>query len=149
MDKPQRIHQTRKRLVVQSDIFSGKTLIVARIGAYLIRSKEKPFLFIQPPDANTLVTWSTAIAILIIAVRQQINAMAGQKRGEKTQQVAEDTNTKVSSVHQITANGQLQILETRAVALRALALIRKSPSDDKAAIIAEQELATYRESLGA
>lgn len=91
------------------------------------------------PDGNTIAAWGTAIATLIIIIRQQMNAEAGRKRGE-------GDSTKISDIHQSTMNGQVAILETRATAFRALATLRGNlPADVAAAQKAEQDLADFLE----
>lgn len=95
------------------------------------------------PDANTVVAWGTAIATLIIVIRQQVNAMAGKQRSESMQTTMEVTKQKVETIHSTTTNGQIEVLKSRAVALRELADLRKLPADQLAAVKAELDLATY------
>jgi len=83
------------------------------------------------PDGNTIALWASAIATIIVLVRQQLNAMAGKRRGE-------EDSKKIQDIHSTTLNGQFQILETRAIALRALATLRQTPLDIKAAERAER-----------
>lgn len=95
------------------------------------------------PDANTVVAWGTAIATLIIVIRQQFNAMAGKQRGEAMQSAVDVTKQKVDTIHDTTTNGQIAVLKSRATALRELADLRKLPADELAAAKAELDLATY------
>lgn len=95
------------------------------------------------PDSNTIVAWGTAIATLIIVIRQQVNAMAGKQRGETMQTTIDITKEKVQQVHDTTTNGQIMVLKSRAIALRELSDLRKLSADDLAATKAELDLATY------
>lgn len=95
------------------------------------------------PDSNAIVAWATAIATLIIVIRQQVNAMAGKQRGVAMQNTMEVTKQKVETIHDSTTNGQIEILKSRALALREIANLRKLPSDELAAVKAELDLATY------
>lgn len=95
------------------------------------------------PDANTIVAWGTAIATLVIVIRQQINAMAGKQRSEAMRDTVEVTKQRVDVIHDSTTNGQIAILKSRAVALRDIADLRKLPADDLAATKAEADLAAY------
>lgn len=95
----------------------------------------------QPPDGNTVIAWGTAIATLIIVIRQQINASAGKKRGD-------EQTAKINDIHATSTNGQVEILKTRALALRAVATLRGLPNDVLVADQAEKDLVAYVQSLG-
>lgn len=102
------------------------------------------------PDSQTIIAWGTAIATLILIVRQQMNAMAGKQRGEDmqssidhTQCTVQTTKAKVEEIHTTTTNGQIEILKSRATALRTIANLRNTPSDIMAAQLAETDLAAY------
>lgn len=95
------------------------------------------------PDSKDVIAWATAIATLIIVIRQQVNAMAGKQRGEAMQTTMEVTKQKVDQVHNTTTNGQIEVLKSRALALRELADLRKLPADELAAVKAQLDLATY------
>lgn len=99
-----------------------------------------------PPDGNNLLLWINAIAIIVIGVRQQINAMAGKQRIQQMQDTVEGTQQKVNDIHNVSTNGQVTILQTRAAALRALAQLRNTPEDNLAAVQAEKDLQDYKSS---
>lgn len=93
------------------------------------------------PDATIIGEWAGFVATFIILVRQQINARAGKARGEATQQ-------KVNEIHATTANGQMDILRSRALALRTLATLQDTSDNRLAATKAEQDLLDYLRAIG-
>lgn len=93
------------------------------------------------PDLKTVGEWAGVAATFYILVRQQINARAGKARGEATQQ-------KVNEIHATTANGQMDILRSRAVGLRTLAVLQDTPENRLAATKAEQDLLDYLRAIG-
>lgn len=95
----------------------------------------------QPPDGNTVIAWGTAIATLIIVIRQQINASAGKKRGE-------EQASKINDIHATSTNGQIEILRSRALGLRTLATVQPTSDNQNAATKAENDLVLYLKSLG-
>jgi hypothetical protein len=93
------------------------------------------------PDSNTVIAWGTAIATLIVIIRQQINAQAGKARGDAQA-------IKINEMHTATTNGQLDILRSRALAFRALANAQSTPENIKNALDAENDFVTYLKGLG-
>lgn len=95
------------------------------------------------PTATDIAAWATAISTLIILIQQKLNADAGKQRGETMQKTVQGTKEKVEDIHTSTLNGQIEILKSRATALRTLATLRQTKEDEIAALRAELDLFNY------